>query len=235
MLSASLSACAVVPAPATLPAVALRPWQIPPAAYGSQRLYRVTYAGPEGEGALRVTLRLASPGRYQIQAVDPVGRTLWSLDVAKDLGLIVDHRRRTYCTFAGQFDPSTTPLGPFPLLALPALLLGRVPAEPAQPAQIAELAGGGDISFRDAAGRQWAAAVDAAGGVASWTLARKEEPSVWWRRYDDWAILSDRERSVQVRWREVLREDLDREPARLAAPAGYRETPCAAAESPDGD
>jgi hypothetical protein len=224
-----------LPAPATSPAAALRPWQIPPEAFGSQRLYRVTYSGPEGEGALRVTLRLVAPGRYQIQAVDPVGRALWSLDVANEDGLMIDHRRRTWCTFGGRFDPTATPLGPFPLLALPALLLGRVPAEPVHPADVGELPSGGDISFRDTAGRQWAAALDAAGGVASWALARREEPSVWWRRYDDWAILSDRERSVQVRWREVLREPLAGEPERLAAPAGYREAPCGAQETPEGD
>ena len=31
---------------------------------------------------------------------------------------------------------------------------------------------------------------------------------------------------MQVRWREVLREDLDREPQRLEAPSGYRQTAC---------
>lgn len=209
----------------------MRPWQISRTDYGSQRLFRVTYSGPEGEGAFRVTLRLTSPSRYQIQAVDPVGRALWSLDVAGQEGVIIDHRRRTYCSLTGRFDLSTTPLGPFPLLALPALLLGRVPAEPAQPAEVADPPGGGDIAFRDAAGRQWAAAVDASGGVASWALARDLEPGVWWRRYDDWAILSDRQRSVQVRWREVLREQLDHEPGRIDPPAGYCETTCGEAQS----
>ena len=209
----------------------MRPWQIPRPAWGSQRLYRATYSGPEGEGALRVTLRLAAPGRYQIQAVDPVGRALWSLDVADGEGLTIDHRRRSYCTFTGRFAASATPLGPFPLLSLPALLLGRVPAEPAQPDQVPTA---GDLSFRDAAGRQWAAQIDAAGAVVSWTLSRGDVPSVWWRRHDDWSILSDRERGVQVRWREVLREDLSIQPGRLAPPSGFRKTPCGEAEPPDG-
>lgn len=230
-----LAACSGSPAPATPPAAPLQPWQIPAEAWGSQRLYRVTYTGPEGEGGLRVTLRLVAPGRYQIQAVDPVGRALWSLDVANRDGLLIDHRRRTYCALSGRFDPAATQLGPFPLLALPALLLGRIPAEPNDPAQVGEIPEGGGISFRDAAGRQWAAALDAAGRVASWALSRREEPSVWWRRYDEWAILSDRERGVQVRWREVLREALAGEPTRLEAPGGYREAPCGAGESPEGD
>lgn len=216
--------------PAPPAALAVRPWQIPRSAWGTQRLYRVTYSGPEGEGTLRVTLRLAAPGRYQIQAVDPVGRALWSLDAADGEGLMIDHRRQRYCTFTGRFDASATPLGPFPLLSLPALLLGRVPAEPAQPEQLPE---GGNLTFRDAVGRLWAAQVGDDGVVVSWTLSRRDEPSVWWRRYDDWLILSDRERAVQVRWREVLREDLGHPPGRLEPPSGFRKTPCGETESPD--
>src|SRR5690349_23154179 len=86
LLAFLLTGCAGGPAPRPLPAPSTSPWQIPQAAYGSQRLYRVSYSGPEGEGSFKVTLRLASPARYQIQAVDPVGRSLWSLDVANDAG-----------------------------------------------------------------------------------------------------------------------------------------------------
>jgi hypothetical protein len=45
-------------------------------------------------------------------------------------------------------------------------------------------------------------------------------------RRDDDSILSDRERGVQVRWREVLRENLDKEPPALNTPSGYHETEC---------
>src|SRR6185295_16073122 len=106
--------------------------------------------------------------------------------------------------FEGSFDLSGVALGPFPLLTLPSLLLGRVPATPAEPPQ----QHGGQISFHDAAGRVWTAVLggDDGGEVRSWTLAEGGAPSIWWVRSDDWAILSDRERNVQMRWREVLRE-----------------------------
>lgn len=200
-------------------------WQIPPDALGTQRLYRVSYSGPEGEGSFRVTLRLVSPERYEIQAVDPLGRALWSLDVLEGQGLWLDHRGRAYCSFAGRFEMRGFPLGPFPLLALPSLLLGRVPAEPAGPVQEKD----GETVFLDAAGRRWAASAEG-GLVGSWNLAEKDAPTLWWRLYEGSAILSDRERGIQVRWREVLRESLQGELKPLTPPGGYRQTEC---ESPD--
>jgi hypothetical protein len=194
----------------------------------------VSYSGPEGEGSFRVTLRLVSQARYQLQAVDPVGRALWSLDVANDAGLWLNHRGRTYCRFEGRFDIAAVPLGPFPLLSLPSLLLGRVPAEP-KAGSPAPPAPGGQFDFRDGADRRWSGAVGDDGVVLSWALTEDVTPKVWWMRRDDWAFLSDRERGVQVRWREVLRENLDREPPRLEPAAGYREIPCREQEVPEGE
>ena len=221
-----------MPVPRPLPAAALVPWQTPQGAYGSQRLYRVSYSGPEGEGSFRVTLRLVSPSRYQLQAVDPLGRSLWSLDVLHDAGLWLNHRGHSYCRFEGRFDLTGVPLGPFPLLSLPSLLLGRVPAEPAAgsappPAKERQ------FDFVDGANRRWYGTLDEDGRVLSWTAAEGDTPKVWWMRRDDWAILSDRERGVQVRWREMVREDLDLEPPRLEPPADYREIPCGEQEVPD--
>ena len=215
-----------------MPAAALAPWQIPQGAYGSQRLYRVSYSGPEGEGSFRVTLRLASPSRYQLQAVDPVGRSLWGLDVSHDAGLWLNHRGRSFCRFEGRFDVSAVPLGPFPLLSLPSLLLGRVPAEPAAGAAVPGRERR-QFEFDDEANRRWYGALSEDGRVLSWTVAEGDTPKVWWIRRDDWAILSDRERGVQVRWREMVRENLDQEPARLEPPAGYREVPCREQEVPE--
>jgi hypothetical protein len=218
--------------PRPLPAPTLAPWQIPQGAYGSQRLYRVSYSGPEGEGSFRVTLRLASPSRYQLQAVDPVGRSLWSLDVSHDAGLWLNHRGHSYCRFEGRFDLTGVPLGPFPLFSLPSLLLGRVPAEPA-PGSAPPAAGGRQFDFHDEADRRWYGALGEQGLVLSWTASDGDTPKVWWMRRDDWAILSDRERGVQVRWREMVRENLDLEPPRLEPPAGYREVPCRQQEVPE--
>jgi hypothetical protein len=198
---------------------------VPQAAYGSQRLYRVSYSGPEGEGSFRVTLRLVSPARYQVQAVDPLGRSLWSLDVVNDSGLSLNHRNHTFCKFDGRFDISGASLGPFPLLSLPSLLLDRVPAEPAAGSPTAQPRGR-TFDFHDEAGRHWAGSLGDDGQVLNWTLSEGSTPKVWWMRRDDWSILSDRERGIQVRWREALRENLDKEPAALTPPTGYHETEC---------
>jgi hypothetical protein len=176
-----------------------------------------------------MTLRLASLERYQVQAVDPVGRSLWSLDVSGERGLFLNHRARTSCVFAGSFDLSGIPLGPLPLLTLPALLLGRVPAVPADTTRdtAGTQAKGGDLTFEDAAGRSWALTLAPGGGaVESWTLLEDGAPTVWWLRQDSSAILSDRARGVQLRWREVLSEPLEKDLAALEAPGGYREEPC---------
>jgi hypothetical protein len=216
------------------PARALLPWQIPQEAYGSQRLYRVSYSGPEGEGSFKVTLRLASPARYQIQAVDPLGRSLWSLDVSNDAGLWLNHHSRTYCLFEGRFDLSGVPLGPFPLLSLPSLLIGRVPGEPAPGSPTAQPRGR-TFDFKDADNRRWTGTLGEKGEVLSWTLSEGSTPKVWWMRRDDWAILSDREREVQVRWREVLQENLNQEPPRLVPPAEYKKTPCGDPDLPSSE
>ncbi len=222
-----LTACSFHRAPSPLPSGGAPPWQIPEAAYGSQRLYRVSYSGPQGEGSLRLTLRLASATRYQVTTADPVGRPLWSLDVAEDSGLWLDHRNRMFCRFEGTFDVSGVPLAPFPLLSLPSLLLGRLPAEPAATPQQK----GRDLTFRDAMERRWTATLgargaDAGGQVASWTLWDGDKPAVFWVQSDGWAILSDRSQGVQMRWKEVVREPLPGPPQPLEAPAGFAEEDC---------
>jgi hypothetical protein len=219
--------CSMRPAPQAVRAPSLPVWQIPPDALGTQRLYRVSYSGPEGEGSFKVTLRLVSPERYEIQAADPVGRALWSLDVLDERGLWIDHRGRAYCVFEGRFEMRGFPLGPFPLLALPSLLLGRVPAEPAGPVEQK----GEETVFLDAAGRRWAATAEG-GLVEGWNLAEGDAPTVWWRLYEGSAILSDRGRGVQIRWREVLREKLQGDLERLTPPSGYRQTECQSPELP---
>lgn len=237
LLLAAGCASKPAPVPQPLPPAPVRmllPWQMPQEAYGSQWLYRVSYSGPEGEGSFKVTLRLVSAARYQIQASDPLGRSLWSLDVNNDDGLWLNHHSRNYCQFEGRFDVSGVPLGPFPLLSLPSLLIGRVPGEPAAGSPTPEPRGR-EFDFKDAEDRRWTGALGEKGAVLNWTLSEGSTPKVWWMRRDDWAILSDRERGIQVRWREVLRENLDREPQRLAVPSDYKKTPCGDPDLPSAE
>jgi hypothetical protein len=203
-------------------------WQVPAESYGTQILYRANIAGAEGEGSLKLTLRLASPERYQAEAVDPLGRVVWGLDVEGDRGLWLDHRGHTYCRLDGPLDLAFLPLGPLSLAALPALLLGRLPAPPADPASAVPAGAGGalTLSYRDAAGRRWSAALRE-GQAVSWGVWQDEaaSPILSWVSSGGWAILSDRRKGVQVRWREVLREPL-RRVAPMSPPGEYREAPC---------
>lgn len=168
--------------------------------------------------------------------MDPLGRVVWGLDVAGDSGLWVDHRSHTYCRLDGPLDLAFLPLGPLSLSALPPLLLGRLPAPPADPASAApgtsaapetRAAPGGTLSYRDTAGRRWSAALRD-GQVVSWGVWQDEAagPILSWVSNGGWAVLSDRRKGVQVRWREALREPL-RRMAPLSPPGEYRETTCA--------
>jgi hypothetical protein len=210
------------------------PWQVPAAAYGSQILYRVAVAGAEGEGSLKLTLRLASPGRYQAQAVDPIGRAIWGLDVDGDRGLWLDHRGHAYCRLAGALDLAFLPLGPLSLSALPPLLLGRLPVPPSDPAGVVRgtAGSGATVAYRDAAGRGWSAVVQG-GQPVSWGLWQEPaaEPILSWASSGSWSLLSDRRKGVQVRWREALREPLG-QLVPMSPRADYREGNCTAAPSP---
>jgi hypothetical protein len=224
-------AAAGAPQEAAPAAAATSPWQVPAAAYGAQILYRVGVTGAEGEGSLKLTLRLASPERYQAQAVDPLGRAVWGLDVEGDRGLWLDHRGHRYCRLAGALDLAFLPLGPLSLSALPPLLLGRLPVPPADPAIVSR--GGGDtVAYRDAAGRGWSAALRG-GQVVSWGLwqGAAAAPILSWASSGSWSVLSDRRKGVQVRWREAVREPL-RELAPMTPRSDYRQSTCAAATAP---
>jgi hypothetical protein len=214
-------------------------WEIPPEAFGSQRLYRVTFSGADGQGSLRLTLRLEAPQRYQVQAADPLGRAVWQLAVFDGKGLWLDHRRRVFCRFEDRFDLPFLRLGPLPLPALPALLLGRLPAAPAAAStsdaaeiQLGERGDGGrEESYRDGAGRLWTARLKS-GRLESWNLEDGGVAALSWvRSGGGWMILSDRRKALQIRWKETLREALRNLPP-PSAPPDYGEQPCAAGSSP---
>ena len=239
-------------APAPTASSASSPWQVPAAAYGSQILYRVAVAGPEGEGSLKLTLRLASPQRYQAQAVDPLGRAVWGLDVEGDRGLWLDHRGRRYCRVSGALDLAFLPLGPLSLSALPPLLLGRLPVPPADPALVsraaAPVAGGGGavsgggaaggsggsdtVAYRDAAGRGWSAVLRG-GQVVTWGLwqGAAAAPILSWANTGSWSVLSDRRKGLEVRWREAVREPL-RALVPMTPRSDYKQSACADATAP---
>jgi hypothetical protein len=233
---ASVAGCATAPRPPAAPRLALAqpppvlpPWEIPPSALGTQRLYRMSLAGPAGEGTLRVTLRLESLRTYQVEAVDPIGRTVWTLGVADGKALMIDHRGRVACPTDDRVEVPGLPLGSFSLATLPLLLTGRLPA--ATPVVPSGTPHGSDLEVTDHLGRKWT--VTTAGGeLTGWTLWNDAQPAAWWRRQDDGQSLlsvkgaeKDQGRGVQLRWREVLSEKLTGPLKAVTLPTGFRELP----------
>lgn len=195
---------------------------MPAAELASQRLYRVRYQGPEGDGSLRLTLRLAAPDRFELSAADPLGRARWSLRLDGDRARVVDHERREYCRTGSSLRVPEVALAELPVESLPRVLLGRLPVPP--PAARASAA---EIDFRDQRGRRWTARLDE-GAPASWTLWEAGEPLLWWQPQPRGGVLSHR-RGAQFRWRETVAEPLAAGPSALgpgAPPEGYREVEC---------
>ena len=197
-------------------------WQLPADAYPSQRLYRVKYQGPEGKASFRLTLYLAEPSRYRMDAADTLGRRVWSLQVDGDTrAVFLDHRRSLYCTAAGGGEQSFVPIAHLPLAALPHLILARIPAIPAGELSQNEP----KVSFRDGRGRLWNAEASE-GALSWWSLMQGGEAVAWWRRLDDRFVFSDRRGGQQVTWSEQVRERLGKELAPLEIPRDFREGAC---------
>lgn len=202
------------------------PWQFPAGAYPTQRLYRVKYRGPEGDLGFKLTLYLESEESYRMLASD-LGRKLWSLTVNGNGGASwVDYRRDEVCQTPAAGELRFVPLADLPLVALPRLLLGRLPAEPAASLSQDE----GRVAFLDARGQLWNAGLSA-GEVDWWSLIEDGEAVAWWRREDDGGVFTDSASKQEVRWREIVREKLEGPLAAVAAPPGYRRVSCTEAAS----
>ena len=217
-LAALALACAGAPRALPAPEAGERPWLLPADAYGTQRLFRCSYRGPGGDGGFRATLRLASPDRFDLLLVDPLGRQLASLRVDGETALLVDHRRGTHC---GRLDGVTLPgIGPLPLRPreMPAVLMGALPAAPADPAAEA----GDSLELEDATGRLWQARIEE-GLVAEWSVRQdRGRPWTWRRRAGRGATLSApgglEGQWKEVQWQEVQWQEVVVEPLRSALP-----------------
>ncbi len=209
--------------PVTRPGVGLEPWEIPAGAYPTQRLYRVKYAGPEGRAGFKLTLYLGSADRYRMAAADSLGRKLWSLEVAETGRAVwLDHRSKEYCEARGADQLLLVPLANLPLAALPKLLLGRMPEEP-----VANLVRGAEhVAYLDARGQAWSG-VSRDGELAWWSLEEAGEAVAWWRRDGEGgSIFTDRRGGLELRWQEIVAEELRKPPGELAIPAKFREGAC---------
>jgi hypothetical protein len=181
----------------------------------------VRLSSDQGRGRFRLLLRLHDPERYQIRATHPLfNQRLWTLDVDGGQAVLVDFQQHLVCRYQGEAEIGAIPLGPFPFASLPALLLGYLPLAPVgEP----DRSGDDGLGFSDAQGRRWTAVLDR-GTVARFEVAGEEE--VTWERAEGWYVLSSDAESLDLRWKETLREPLGEPLAPIAIPADYEEGPC---------
>lgn len=197
------------------------PWQLAEEEYPSQRLLRLKFDDGSGGGSFRLALRLAAPDRYQARAVDLFGRPLWSAEVEPAAGTVVDHRQRRWCAIAGRAEGLRLPLAPFPMTALPALLVGRLPAQ----GEVRRLAEEGRFEVTGVDGLRWTGR-ERSGELVSWTLWREGDRRLSWVRQGGEAILSDPAGGFQLRWRSGTRHELPLPLTAMRLPEGYEEVPC---------
>jgi len=212
--------CAARPVPVAMPRPGVAAWELPAALSQRQTLFRAQYRGPRGDGSFRLVLRLANPSRYELAASDLLGRQLWTLSVAGDDALFLDHRAARACRLGGEVRLPDLGLPPLALNAVPALLLGRLPAPPAPPVAPA---GAGD--YRDAAGRRWSFTLRG-GEPASWTLWDDDGPALFWSRQASGGVLSARREGAQLRWQTSQSEPLAAPPAPPSVPPSFAEGSC---------
>lgn len=191
-------------------------WRLPEDALRTQRIVKLHYDGPKGDGTLNLVLRLEREDRFSLQGNDQLGRGWFRLAVEDASALFLDLRGKTFCRFEESIEISAVPLGPLPFDQLPALLLGRLPVVPVESTRQGE----GGWRLRDQLGREWTAQAPE-GQVESWTLWHAGEPEVWWHRDQTLSYLSARTERLQLRWRTAPGEALTRPPAALEVPEGF--------------
>ena len=164
---------------------------------------------------------------YSLSVSDTFGRSMWDLRVDPGRSYLIDHRRDAFCEVDSIMPLPGNTLGLFPLEALPALLLGRLPVTPITQIEDDD----GRIEFRDELGRRWTAEWKDS-ELNSWTLWLEEEPRVWWARQPKGGILSNRS-GGQIRWRQTLEEILQDDYQDPKLPAEYEEIECNESDLPE--
>ena len=222
MALAALGGCAGTVAPVPPGAVAAgapdEVADLPADAYPAQRLYRVRYDGPRGDGRLRLVLRLAGSEHFQLSARDTLGRALWDLELEGERLVLLDHREKLVCSGHGEWRIPELALSELRPAAVPRLLMGLLPVPGPEPAQ------DGSVEFTDRTGRHWTATLDA-GAVRSWMMREEGTPVLWWKAEEAGGILSHRE-GVQFRWQQTVAEPVQEPFPALTAPDDYEDGGC---------
>lgn len=183
---------------------------------GTQSLFRVRYQGAAGSGSFRLVLKLERSDRYLVETKDRFGRGLWRIEADSAEKVLIDDRRRVYCTTEGGIRIPEMAMESLPLSQLPAILLGRLPGD---------LKPGDDGDYRDVEGRVWR--VNTTGAeLSGWTLLEEEEPWVWWSREASGNGVLSHRTGTQLRWRLVAIEPMSGEIQGLVLTPDYFEIAC---------
>ncbi len=178
-------------------------WNLAESDLRLQRLYRAQVRQGDRETTVRLVLRLVDTDRFELAASDALGRPLWSLAIAGGWARFVEGGARSGCRLAASASLRLPRIDwELPVLDLPAVLVGRLPATPAASGANADA-----VDFRDQRGWRWTASRDALGPLR-WTLWRGGVPAVRWERTDRGGRLDSRDGQLQVRWREGAREPI---------------------------
>ena len=168
-------------------------------------------ARSDGESArLRLTLRYWDRERFELRASDLLGRAVWTLAAASELGLWRDLREQHSCRFTATDRVRLEGVSlPLPSRALPAVLLGEPPAQPPDSRQLTPAgAGGSRVEFVDRDGRRWRMRLDRDGELLAWQLEEQGVVRLEWERSGESRWLRSHEPELEIEWREVAREPL---------------------------
>jgi len=182
----------------------------------TQRLITLNYRGPDGDGTLKLALRMATGERFSVQGTDRLGRKWFLIAVEGEQALLLNQRDKSYCRFEGEVEILAVPLGPLSFSRLPALLLNRLPSEAVNARETAD----GLWIFEDSRGRSWNARIES-GALIHWALLKDGAPEVYWSQQGDLSFLSARTQDLQLRWKSSRPQSLVVEPAGLSVPAGF--------------
>ena len=198
-------------------------WEVPEEAYPTQRLYRMRYRGPEDERAgFKLTLYLVGQAQYRMLAADSLGRKLWSLDLdAEGRATWLNYREKEFCHLGAADSLGFLPIARLPMVALPRLLLGRMPTEPRASLEKYET----HLTFLDVEGQRWNGSFQD-GELQWWSQVEGEENIAWWRREEQGGSYIHRSSQQELRWKEIVREPMTAPLGALDIPERFREGIC---------
>lgn len=199
-----------------------------PSDLDTQRIVRLHYDGPEGDGTLKLVVRIRTEDDFQLDASDRLGRRWWSLRFLGGEALVLWVRERVFCQYGSEIQIDELPLGPVSAAALPSLLLDRLPVGSEYRVTSTPE---GEIEVRDDFGRRYRVRLEA-GRLQSWSLWQDGQPYAWWTRQGSLSYLSAPRQELQLRWQQTsstgpLRTEL----TALEVPDGYVAGRCGEADA----